>query len=35
MIIYILIGCVGLFFEAVGGALFGKDPGDIFGKWSK
>ena len=35
MIIYILIGLVGLVFEAAGGAFFGKNPGDVFGKWSK
>lgn len=32
MIFYILIGCFGLILETIGGALLGKDPGDIFGK---
>lgn len=32
MILYILIGCFGWLLEAVGGALIGKNPGDMFGK---
>ena len=32
MIIYILIGCFGWLLEAVGGALIGQNPGDMFGK---